>query len=288
MLVAAILIAGSLGCASPAALPPEPSPEATAALEPRPSQNVAPSPSPTVALPPTQPSELVWEMLERIQFERALSDLRRLTGEAPICLQESPANTAVCRAIKNRKTGSDGLSRARQYVYQELAGLGYAVELQDWSHPDHRDQNLVARKPGGTHPEEEVYFIAHLDGVDTFWAERFPAADDNASGVVDLLEMARVLKDYTFSRTLVLLFSSGEEQGTLGVQSYLNQLTPEQLSAIRYAVNIDVIGYDANQDQVMELWHGDHPPSLALANWMIEIIQAYRIELAPRLVVGCG
>lgn len=52
----------------------------------------------------------------------------------------------------------------------------------------------------------------------------FPAADDNASGVVDLLEAARVLSKYSFDRTLVFFFSTGEEEGALGVKSYLNDI----------------------------------------------------------------
>jgi Zn-dependent M28 family amino/carboxypeptidase len=85
-----------------------------------------------------------------------------------------------------------------------------------------------------------------------------------------------------------LLFTTGEEQGTLGVQSYIDQLTPQELGSIKYVVNVDMVGYDGNGDGVMELWHGGHTPSMALTQTMSDTIQAYQLDLSPGFVVGCG
>src|SRR5690606_33440562 len=131
-------------------------------------------------------------------------------------------------------------------------------------------------------PEEEIYFVAHLDGVKPGAEERYPAAADDASGVVANLGMSRILSSHTFNRTLVLLFTTGEQQGTLGVQSYLNQLSPQELGSIKYAVDVDMVGYDGNGDGVMELWHGGHAPSMAVTQMMSDAIGAYRLRLVPR------
>ncbi len=229
-----------------------------------------------------EPVDIVWEMLGQINIDRALNDLKQLTGDAPICLNNE------CYTIANRFTGQDGLTWAKEYISKELVELGYSVEIQSWSHSGYVDQNIIARKPGVLHPEEEIYFVAHIDGVNTGGDERFPAADDDASGVVDLMELARVLSSYPFSRTVVLLFSTGEEQGTLGVQSYLSQLSSSEISSIKYVINIDMIGYDANHDSLMELWHGGENQSIDLAMMVSEIIRAYQLDLEPVLVVGCG
>lgn len=227
-------------------------------------------------------NRVVWELLGQVNRDRAVADLRRLTGEEPICA------SADCYTITNRLTGSEGLHRATGYVFEELVSLGYAVEFREWSRSGRTDRNVIARKPGLVAPDEEIYFVAHVDGVGPNTWDRFPAAADNASGAVDLLETARVLSSQSFSRTLVLLFSTGEEQGTLGVRSYLDQLSPEELGSIKYAVDVDVVGYDGNRDRVMELWHGGRPASTALTQMMSETIKAYRLDLAPKLVEGCG
>ncbi|MBM3134399.1 MAG: M28 family peptidase [Chloroflexi bacterium] len=228
------------------------------------------------------PTQVVWEMLGQVNQDRALNDLRQLTGEEPICAGGG------CYTITNRLTGSDGLHWAMDYLAQDLVRLGYSVEFQHWSLSGHSDRNLIARKAGVFSPTEEVYFVAHVDGVKTGAGERFPAADDNASGAVDNLELARILSSHSFSRTVVLLFSTGEEQGALGARSYINQLSPQELGSIQYVVDVDMVGYDANHDGVMELWHANHSPSLALTQMMSETIRAYQLDLAPRFVVGCG
>ena len=227
------------------------------------------------------PLDIVQEMVGRIDKDRILTDLRRLTGEVPICTDNG------CYTITDRLTGGEGLKWAKDYIYKELTDVGYSVEFQDWSLEGKADQNLIVRKPGIFFPGEEVYFVAHLDGAKKGAGSQFPAADDNASGAVDILELARIMSSYSFSRTLVLFFSTGEEQGALGVRSYLNKLTPEKLSSIRAVVNIDMIGYDNDRDGVMELWSGDHPPSLALTNVMSDTIRAYQLNLIPRIVTGC-
>ena len=226
------------------------------------------------------PYQIIWQMLTRIDRNRALVDLRRLTGEEQICIKTG------CFTVINRLTGSQGLDWAQSYIYDLLVNLGYKVELNNWSRSGYADQNLIARKEGKKFPEEEVYFISHIDGI-AKGIEVTPAADDNASSVVNGLELARILSDYDFERTLVLFFSSGEEQGYIGVDEYLEQLTDEELGRIKYAVNRDMTGYDGNGDTVMKLFHGGHPPSVALAQDLGNLVTAYQLDLAPIPVVGC-
>lgn len=231
---------------------------------------------------PTQSIDLVWEMLGLVNLDRIRNDLRILSGEEPLCIDNE------CYTITNRATGSEGLNQAKEYVFKKLVELDYTVEYQDWSRSGFTDQNIIARKPGVVNPDQEIYFIAHLDGRKEGEEERFPAADDDGSGVVDLLELARIFSNYSFSNTIVFLFSTGEEQGTLGVQGYLNELSPEELSSIKYAIDLDMIGYDTNDDARMELWHGGESESIELAGMMSEIIQTYQLNLSPILAIGCG
>jgi len=228
---------------------------------------------------------IVWGMIGQVNKDRALTDLRKLTGEEPICIHDG------CHTIANRQTGSVGLHWAKDYVYKELVDQGYSVEVQDWSRAGYADQNLIVRKPGLISPGEEIYFVAHMDGVGT-GINKFPAADDDGSGVVDLLEVARVLRSYSFNRTLVLFFSTGEEHGTLGVKSYLSELTLQELSSIKYAVNVDMVSYDKNGDGLMQLGNGGGDPSvdpsIALTQMMSETIKTYQLDLAPVIVPGCA
>jgi acetylornithine deacetylase/succinyl-diaminopimelate desuccinylase-like protein len=222
------------------------------------------------------PFPIVQDMIAEVNQTRILSDLRKLAGVEPICTHNG------CSTIADRETGSAGLQWAKDYVIEELDSLGYSVVVQDWSRDGYSDQNLIVRKIRSTTPLDEIYFVAHLDGI-----SGGPAADDNGSGAVLLLELARILKGHYFSKTIVLLFSTGEEHGALGASSYIAGLSPEELSHIQYVIDTDMVGYDSNNDGMMEFWSGEHQPSFEFAQSLIDLIGGYQIDLEPEIVIGC-
>jgi acetylornithine deacetylase/succinyl-diaminopimelate desuccinylase-like protein len=222
------------------------------------------------------------ELVNRVDRERALDELSRLTGDAPLCVDND------CWPLANRLTSSDELAHATDYVAAELRDLGYEVAVAPWSYGRVADRNVFARKRGATVPDELVYYVAHVDGVAACPAGLCPAADDNGSGTVAGLEIARALAGVELERTLVFMFSTGEEQGMLGARAYINDLPRDDLEAIRYLVNVDMIGWDGDGDNVIELYHGDEEKSRAQAMLMRDVIEAYTPELVPRLDPGCG
>jgi hypothetical protein len=232
-----------------------------------------PSSTPTPTSTST-PADITWEMLREVNQDRILTDLRRLTGEEPICTVNG------CYTITDRETGSIGLQWTKDYIYETLVSLHYSVEVQGWSREGYTDQNLIARKQGMVFPGEEIYFIAHLDG----YPKNNPAADDDASGVVSLLELARILSSRTLNRTVVLFFSTGEEHGSLGSHSFV-EMYPERLGTIKYLVSVEMLGYDSDNDGLMELWSGDQP--LDFVNRLSNIITTYQLDLIPKVVTGC-
>lgn len=136
----------------------------------------------------------VGELLQQVNRDRALNDLRQLSGETPMCVG------AECTTISNRFTGSVGLGWAMDYLRDNLVSMGYSTEFRDWSASGYSDQDLIARKEGTVTPAEEIYIVAHVDGIRSTGG-RGPAADDNGSGTVDLLELARIIEDCQFERT---------------------------------------------------------------------------------------
>ena len=81
--------------------------------------------------------------------------------------------------------------------------------------------NIVATLPGSDpSAQNRVYVVsAHYDScnrniLDT--TNSAPGADDDASGVAAVLEMARAMSKYEFPATIVFMAVAGEEQGLLG------------------------------------------------------------------------
>ncbi len=93
----------------------------------------------------------------------------------------------------------ENLERSRHYIEQTLAGSGYSISNDIYSVNGRDYRNVIAEKKGT--PATEKIFIA---GAHYDTAPGTPGADDNASGVASILELARLL--YSENPTLTLRF----------------------------------------------------------------------------------
>ncbi len=98
------------------------------------------------------------------------------------------------------------LQAAAQYVEDRFKSLGYAPEEQEFKAEGLSTKNIFVEIRGAQHPEEIVVVGAHYDSV-----YGCPGADDNASGVAALLEIARELQHSAPSRTIRLVAWTNEE-----------------------------------------------------------------------------
>jgi Zn-dependent M28 family amino/carboxypeptidase len=79
------------------------------------------------------------------------------------------------------------LDNAANYIETEFSNLGYSIEKQTYPANDKPYTNLITQKTGSRNPEQIIIVGAHYDTV-----TGSPGADDNASGVAGLLELARL------------------------------------------------------------------------------------------------
>ncbi|MDI6776756.1 MAG: M28 family peptidase [Syntrophales bacterium] len=98
------------------------------------------------------------------------------------------------------------LEATKRYIVSCLESFGYVPTLQNYTYGGKVYSNVIVSMKGEKYPDETVIIGAHYDTVfDT------PGADDNASAVAILLEMCRILKDYSPKKTLKLIFFVLEE-----------------------------------------------------------------------------
>src|SRR5216117_4304475 len=108
--------------------------------------------------------------------------------------------------VRSDQTYSNVL-RASAYIERRLQDLGYTVASQEYTARDHSYRNIEATLGGAPgHAHEVVVLGAHYDT-----AEDAPGADDNASGVAGVLELARVFAQERQSRTVRFVFFPNEE-----------------------------------------------------------------------------
>lgn len=106
--------------------------------------------------------------------------------------------------------------------------------------------NVVCEIPG-TDParrDRKYYMTAHYDSICADFVDPMcdaPGANDNASGVVVLLETARVLSGLRFPSSIVLMATAGEEQGLYGAR--LHAAAAKRMGIdIRADLNNDIVG----------------------------------------------
>jgi len=164
-----------------------------------------------------------------------------------------------------RGVGTPGLARSAEYIAKafEDAGLepGAAAGgwFQSWTEPDGPDgepvtvRNVIGVLPG-VEPEwseQSVVLGAHYDHLGRGWPDVrtgdegkiHPGADDNASGVAVLLELAKLLgRELEPDRTIVFAAFTAEEWGLRGSRHYVETMQRWPVDKAMAMINLDTVG----------------------------------------------
>ena len=164
-----------------------------------------------------------------------------------------------------RNPGSDGYFKCREFIISELKKSTDNIILQDFSYTDEKDritydlQNIIAR----FNPQHEFQTIISCHWDTRPWADMdkdldnenkaIIGANDGASGVAVLLELARIMEINSPKIGVNLIFFDGEDMGIpgksetycQGSQYFAKHLPFEN---IKEAINLDMVG-----DKYLEL-----------------------------------
>lgn len=101
---------------------------------------------------------------------------------------------------------TEALKKSADYIKSELDSYGYNVSVQSYDAKEGTFENIYVEKKGEKTPDKILVIGAHYDTV-----MGTPGADDNASGVAALLELARLLADEPLDMTLHFVAFTLEE-----------------------------------------------------------------------------
>jgi Zn-dependent M28 family amino/carboxypeptidase len=137
-------------------------------------------------------------------------------------------------------------SRTRTYITTQLKKLGWKPQLEKFAN----GVNIFAERLGTDKAAGAILVAAHYDTV----AES-PGADDNATGVAVVLEVARLLGSQPTPRTLQLAFFDKEEAGLLGSTAFVSKT--KRLENLSGVIVMDMLGYACYTPGCQQ-----YPPSL--------------------------
>jgi len=172
-----------------------------------------------------------------------------------------------------RTPGSDAHQNTVDWIMSELNKNGWKTDLQTDQINDYQLKNIIAYRGEKDKDTPWIILAAHYDS--RFFADRdpnpenqllpVPGANDGASGVAVLLELARVLP-IDLEKNVWLVFFDAEDQGQidnwdwiLGSRSFVDNMqgTPD------YVVLLDMIGdadlniyfeRNSNTELQQEIW----------------------------------
>jgi hypothetical protein len=210
-----------------------------------------------------------------------------------------------------------GIGAARRWIFDQFKSYGprldvsfdpYKVKKQGTRIlRDVEVVNVIAVLPGTTQPEKRIVVGAHYDSLnvvrkpdapevtpdggeppaeDVIDFEKSieapaPGVTDNAAGTALVLELARVMSQYKFEKTIVFIAFAGEEIGLLGSNLY-SLKAKEHKDQIEAVLNNDVVGVavagDGHAESGLVHVFSEEPadsPSRELARYIREAAQRY-------------
>jgi hypothetical protein len=186
------------------------------------------------------------EMLNQVSSDTVEKNIHKL------------ADFGTRHTMSETESDTFGIGAARRWIksemnrYSEDSGGRLEVEFHRFmQEPTRRIPdpveivNVVATLPG-TDPDDDRIFVVsgHYDSraSNVMDAESLaPGANDDASGTVAVMEMARIMSHYEFPATLVFMAVAGEEQGLLGAYGWAEEAA-EQGKNIAGMITNDIIG----------------------------------------------
>jgi len=130
--------------------------------------------------------------------------------------------------------------------------------------PNFTAANVTAMVKGTVKPDSILVFTAHYDHLGGMGSKTyFPGANDNASGVAMLLDLAKYYATHPPKYSIAFICFAAEEAGLLGSKYFTeNPLIP--LQNIRFLWNLDLVGTGETGATVVNATV--HPQEFALLN----------------------
>lgn len=216
--------------------------------------------------------QLIQQIINEVNRDTLIENLSLLTGKKPFLMNGEEV------IISSRHKNNPGNALAAEFIFSKLTNYGLETFYNKFSSTG---ENILGIQYGKKHPNIYVMICAHYDNMPA--GELAPGADDNGSGTIAVIEAARILSKYSFDYSIIYAFWDEEEQGLIG-SNYYAQQAREKNDSIMAVINLDMIGWDSDNDNVAEIHTRDIANSNQLKNTIINVNQNYNIGLVLSVI----
>lgn len=157
-----------------------------------------------------------------------------------------------------RVSGTPGEGEAAEYIRQLLEDYGYETRIQKFSAENFTEgaivqgNNVIGSRKASSPDSDILIVAANHDSL-----PGSPGANNNASGVVTLLECARLLSRLPTDTELRFVSFAGSREGAAGGSSYVNSLTEIERHRVIGIIYLDTLGYLSDSQVVLGTMDGN-------------------------------
>lgn len=217
-------------------------------------------------------SQSVKDFINQIKLDNLMTTVKELSGEKSTTVGGEQVTIS-------HRVSSKGNDLAANYILERLKQYGGgSLEVKDIKYSS-QGRNIVAIQKGTKNPEDIYLICAHYDTVTDH------GADDNASGVSTVLELAKILSQHCVENTIIYAFWDQEEIGLVGAKNYAAEAknNGDKLKAV---YNIDMMAYDNNKDNIFDIDYNDNfgANGEGLKDDILKVFNSYEFNLTPKIV----
>jgi Zn-dependent M28 family amino/carboxypeptidase len=153
-------------------------------------------------------------------------------------------------SFHTRHTKSKYINEVAEWLRMEFKNMGYDNKdvffhnyIENIDGKNYELKNVICNKKGNNN--QCILICAHYDSRIKDLADsetRSPGANDNASGVSAILEIARLINKQNLEYTVQFVLFSGEEQDLRGSKNYVKFVKENNINIYRL-INLDMIAY---------------------------------------------
>jgi hypothetical protein len=224
-------------------------------------------------------------MMQNVTEENLKKDLNLLSGAEQV---EVGTPKAKYTLITRDTLSGEPVQKATQYVFDRLDSMGLNPVFEYWKQEGYENRNVVGEITGQGTSGEIIILIAHLDSINDDDKDKLapaPGVDDDASGCAALLAAADIMRKHQFQRTIKFIFTTGEEQGTLGSIDSAERAKKLNQKIIA-VINLDMVAYTKEDNPRMQVKtrnqknRGGYTIDKVIADTCIEVAKTYGLDSA--------
>lgn len=157
--------------------------------------------------------------------------------------------------MQGRKPLTEGSIRAQHYIEQRFKHIGAAPFFDTYKQAILQGDrlvghNLVALLPASENTQKFVVISAHYDHLGSDFSGIYYGADDNASGVAGLLQIAHSVKHLRLPVNLIFLATDAEETGLYGSKAFVDYIQQRADIDVILNINLDMIAQGGSKQRL--------------------------------------